>query len=330
MGEHEIHATIMLAILGNTRVLNKNGEYLDKEGKVVKARKEAASLLDSYYLNDKGVLSKREWAEYSEFETITTMAESGEAMIKGLIKDRVDRTQGAFGKDVQSEIDRQWWGKLFKQFKKHIAPQFLNRFRGVLHIGKKTSELEDKDMYFNYNAKTEEYGYYTTFLRMILRTAKQERFNILAWKKATSDQWKEMTQHERSNIIKTTTEFSYMAFMMILASMAAAAAMDDDDNETMWALAYMLRRQVGDAGSQYFMPKETWRIMDSPMAAFRHLKNSTDTISQLFNPYEEYISGVHAKENKLTVKVSRLFLLDRLDQFEEGYNKRLFHGIDRD
>ena len=325
MGEHEIHGVLALAILDSTKVLDAKGNYLDKDGKIVKTKKEAASMLDTYYLNEEGILEQHKWAEYSTFETINDMNNGGESAIRLLIKDRVVRTQGAFGKDTQSEVNRLWYGKLFFQFKKHILPQTLNRFRGLGQFRKATDdpELENRNRkYYNYHAKTEEYGYYVSFFRHIGQLIKKEKFNILAYKQANKDEWKKMTKHERANINKTLAEFSYLTMVVLLAGMAAAAA-DEKDDKTLWAIAYLLRRQRGDSGGQYWNPADIWRITKSPLAAVRSLDTMSDAISQVTNPGEEFTTGINAGRNKLNVKLERLFLLDRLAQFEHSHNKRL-------
>ena len=338
MGEHEIHATLSIAILDNIKVLGFKGEFLDKEGNIVEDRKDAASLLDSYYLDDTGVIQQYKWASdnFNEHETYTSGAEQGEAAVRGLIKDRVYRTQGAFDKRMASQLDRLWWGKLLKQFKKHIVPQTLNRFRGLAHVAGSTERgkggIAIKDRYYNYNAKTEEYGYYVSFLRFAHNVFKQERFNILNWKEAGSNTWKTMTKHQRANVTKTISELGFMVFVLTAANLLAAAAQaagdDGDDDDALWAAAYLLRRQAQESSSQYFDPRQQWRVFESPFAALRHIKLGMDTIDQVFAPTDEFTSGVHAGENKLWSKVKRVSIVgDRLEQFREGYAKQLHVGL---
>lgn len=338
MGEHEIHATLSIAILDNIKVLNSKGEFLDKEGNMVEDRKDAASLLDSYYIDDTGIIQQYKWASdnFNEHETQSRGEDQGESAIRGLIKDRVYRTQGAFDKRMASQIDRLWYGKLLKQFKKHIIPQTLNRFRGLAHVAGSTEKGEkgiaDKDRYFNYNAKTEEYGYYVSFLRFAHNVFKQERFNILNWKEAGSNTWKTMTKHQRANVTKTISELGFMTFVLSLSALLAAAAQSagdaGDDDEALWAASYLLRRQSQESSLQYLDPRAQWRVFESPFAALRHIQLSMDTIEQVFSPADEFTSGVHAGENKLWSKVKRVSIVgDRLEQFKEGYAKRLFVGL---
>ncbi len=328
MGEHEIHATVMLSILNANKILNKKGQYLNKEGKVVSSRDEAASLVDAFAKEKDGIVRLQKWAEYSEFDTVNKLSGTGVATMRGLVKDRVFRTQGAFDKHMQSELNRRWYGKLFFQFKKHMPPQLLNRFRGIAHFRKSTEELAEDKKYFNLNAKTEEYGYYTTFLRFVSNMLKAEKMNIAGYMKNGQNQWRDMTKHERANMTKTITEAGYILGTYILAMMAKAAA--DDDDDLMWAMIYLLRRQTNEGGLQYMNPAENWRVLESPMAAMSKVNGMIDAFFQILSVTEEYQSGIHKGENKLKVRATRVLILDRLDQFEKGYNKRMYNNLTKD
>ena len=325
MGEHEIHATVMLAMLEGQKVLNRKGEYLDKHGKVTKDRANAASVMDAF-VSKEGVYGIAEWAEYTEFDTVNKLSENGLASMRELIKDRIVRTQGAFDAKMQSQMNRLWYGKLFTQFKKHIIPQTLNRFRGVLSSHKETSELSDDDKYFNLSAKTEEYGYMTSFLRLTLSTIKQERFNLLGYYSRGKDAWSKMSKHEKSNVKKAITELQYILYTYLLASMAAAAADDDDDK--MWALAYLLRRQVGEGGFQYLNPFENWRMLDSPMSAYNKLGRVSSALGQLLDVNEVYHTGTHRNDKKLNIKVAKAFIIGGItEQFDDNFNKQMHSNL---
>lgn len=330
MGEHEIHATIMLSIMTANKILNKKGEYLTRNGTVTKDREKAASLVDAYQKGENGLVTLQKWAEYSEFDTQNKLSGGdGQATIRGLIKDRVVRTQGAFDKHMQSELNRRWYGKLFSQFKKHMPPHLLNRFRGLNNVFKSTEELSDDQKYFNYNAKTEEYGYYVTFFRFLLQTWKTEKFNIAGYMK-NGNSWKDLSKHERANMTKTITEGGYILGTYIAAMMAVAAA--DDDDDLMWGLIYLLRRQTNEGGLQYVNPAENWRILESPMAALSKLNNMIDTMTQILSMHalEDYSAGPNKGRNKAVVKAQRVLILDRLDQFGKGYNKRMYNNLTKE
>ena len=328
MGEHEIHATIMLAVLINNKILDKNGNYLSIGGEVVESREDAASLYDAFEIGEDGVYSLAKWAHNSEFDTLNELSEDGLAGIRGLIKDRATRTQGAFDDRMKAELNRHWYGKLFFQFKKHMPPQFLNRFRGMNKSNVRTADILDEDKFFNINTKTEEYGYYTSFIRLLLNTAKTEKFNIMGYMKEGKNEWKAMSVHERANVTKTITELSFITMLALMAGAAAAA--DDFDWEALGWLVYLMRRQVNEAGWQYLNPMENWRVVQSPMAAIGKLQNISDTLLQLYNPDELYDSGDYSGESKLKKKAGRAFILGSvLDQFNEGHTKKIYNNLSR-
>ena len=107
----------------------------------------------------------------------------------------------------------------------------------------------------------------------------------------------------------------------------AAAAAEDDDDERLWALAFILKKQAGDL-RQYTSLGEMWRITESPAAALRTLDNARKTIMQIaLDPMEEFTTGVHAGKNKIQRGVQKALILDRLDQFEDGFNKRMYEAV---
>ena len=328
MGEHEIHATVMLAVLSNNKILDKKGNYLGAGGVIVKDRADAATMYDAFEINEDGVYGLADWAHNSEFDTINTLKEDGLASLRGLIKDRTTRTQGAFDTRMKAELNRHWYGKLFFQFKKHMPPQILNRFRGMNNAGKATADMKDEDKFFNINTKTEEYGYYTSFFRLLISTANTERFNLLNYMKAGKNEWSGMTVHERANVTKTITELSFITMLALMAGAAAAA--DDFDWEALGWIVYLMRRQVNEAGWQYLNPMENWRVVQSPMAAIGKLQNITDTIFQLYNIDELYESGDFAGESKFKKKVGRAAIFGSvMDQWNEGHTKKIYNNLSR-
>lgn len=333
MGEHEIHSTLMLAMLNGIKMTNRQGEYLNQKGEVVKTKSEAASVLDSFEMVD-GVLQVKDWVNednqvYNTFDTQDSMSEDGMASLRALIKDRVVRTQGAFGKDTQALLDKYWYGKLIKQFKKHILPHTLNRFRGLNNAGKTAEEIDDNQKYFNLHSKTEEYGYYTSFIRYIYQVAKSIKSDV-----SRKDVWDNMTLHERANIAKTTTELTYITSLILLVS-ALAASIDDDDEESTWLMynaIYLAKRQQGDAGLSYYDPSEMWRLTESPAAAIRSVNNVAQAVGLILPTNWEdfttdYESGYNKDRNRAWTKVRRASIVgDLATQYDRAFVKKRYES----
>lgn len=332
MGEHEIHATLALSILNNIKMINRNGDVLGKDGKP--NSKEPASILDTFYMDKNGILQLKEWAKegtvFTTHDTVNSFAEEGLGTIRALIKDRVIKTQGAYGKDTASALDRFWYGKIVKQFKKHIPPQFLNRFRGTMDLLNK-----EKRPFYNYNAKHIEEGYYTTLFRLVGQYIKDAKHIVLSNKERGADRWKPISVAEKANIRKAITELSYIVTVLQLGAMAAAAAADADDKEAQWALysiARVFRRQVTDAGSAYFDPSEAWRLTESPAAAIRQIDNLRSALGYLA-PWnwdeldDTYESGYNRGENKALTKWKRVMLMDKMKQFDPKFVKQTYNSM---
>jgi len=326
MGEHEIHVKLTFAILDGIKLLNRKGEYIDKNGEVVSDKDKAASVIEALVMKD-GILQIQDWAKGQVYTTLNkqeTLLEGGLDRTKRLIKDRIIRTQGDYTKDTQSQLDRVWWGKLMKQFKKHIPGGMLNRFRGLSDVNKSKQDIAEDEKYYNYAAQTEEYGYYVSFLRYVGQSLKLASYNILQHKEPGVDLWSTMSLHERANIKKTLTELSYIA-STILLGMAAAAAADDDDSYAMYMAAYILKRQSADAGLAFYEPGEAWRLTESPMAALAYVNNVGKFLGALTRPWdydEVYESGLHKDDNKLLVKAKKAMLLNKYEQFSLEFMKK--------
>lgn len=341
MGEHEIHATLMLGMLSGIKITNRKGKYLNDSGKVT-TKDKAASMLDIFYMDADGILQKKDWVDkqsaYSSFDTMLTLnkEDGGMASIRTLLKDRVIRTQGAFGKDTQAALDRLWYGKLLKQFKKHVVPHTLNRLRGIDKAFRSTDAISENEKYYNFHAKTEEYGYYTSFLRYVSQAVIPNlKYKVLQGKEPGTDSWKEMAVHERANVRKAITEIGFIALMYGLTVMAKAAAEGAGDDEwIVYNIAYLLRRQVTDAGLAYYDPSEAWRLTDTPAAAIRSIDNIRAVLGYLL-PWnwgelgEDYESGYNRGKNKAATKLKRALLLDRMKQFDSEFIKQKYKNIDQ-
>ncbi len=337
MGEHQIHAVLTMAVLQGQKVLNKRGRYLDMNGKITEKREDAASVLDTFSLDKDGILVQKPWAIYNEHSPYNEISEDngkpnqGNYKLRSLIKDKVTRTQGAFSAETQAKLSMYWWGKPLMQFKKHIIPTTLNRFRGMrfedLNVSKESSKMPEDRKYYNIHTMSEEQGYYVTFLQTLPKMLKNWK-NVVsrATDPKTGDWRADLSKHQLANIKKTQYELGYIFSVLGLAYLIAAAA-DDSEDSLLWASAYIARRQFGEAGGQFFSPGEWWRIGESPLTYLRSIKAFSDTAQAMLQPTKKYSSGVNAGENVAFTKFKKLLIGDPLSQFDPGTNKRKFIGI---
>jgi hypothetical protein len=79
---------------------------------------------------------------------------------------------------------------------------------------------------------------------------------------------------------------------------------DEEEKEWIFAAAYLLRRL--DAELRFFASADALDILQTPAATSSMLKRITTTVSQLFEPTEQYEGGVYHGENKLLHKVGRI------------------------
>ena len=297
-GEHMMQAHVMYATMRHIRVMNAKGEYIDKNGNVVKSKKEAASLdqmIEFIPTSDGGVEMKIN--DYVEATTFTKVGGKSQIMLetRNLIKYKIRELHGNYDSDIQAAAQKEWYGKLAYFLRKWIEEGYFRRWRGIKTGGKSREDLKDIDQFYSQDAKGIREGYYITayrFIRKILIPAISQ-MNIEIIRKGAGN----LSDHEKANVKKLIAELS----MLTLTILAYASFGDEDDEDTLFA-KYTLRRQMSEM-LFFVQPGEAMKIVMSPTASHGTLKNIISTINQLFtDPSEVYERGKHKGRNKLTVK----------------------------
>lgn len=281
-GEHYNQAVHSMTILDAAKILNEKGEYLDKTGKVVETKEQAASLLDIATLEDGklGVTIKKPF--YTTLDTINEYSKGGKASVRSYINSSLVKAQGNYNSDYQAELQRHFYGKALFHFKKHIISPSLSRWRGLsTNLGKD----EDINLKWNYDLQRPDEGNYVTTIRWmknhVLPNIKKLQFQLL------TKEWSEMDDWEKGNIKKTMSELAIIMTMATLASLFAAAAGDDDD--ALWYAAAIFRRTQSEA-AQYYDINEAWRVLKNPISTLNFLEESSDIVAatiNLIDPLEE-------------------------------------------
>ncbi len=277
-GEHHIQGIHTFTILSSAKILDKDGNYLNKDGEIVDDKSKAASILDLYQLNDKGELeiSLKNKTFYTNFDTINPYNLSGKDTLRSYIASSLIKSQGQYSRTYQSEAERHFFGKALYHFKKHIISPSLSRWRGLGTnvIGKE----EDIVLNYNYNLMRPDEGNYVTTLRWlrykVLPTIKSLQLKMLLTDFNQLDDW------EKGNIKKTFSELALVTTFSSLALLFASAAGDDDD--LFWYAATVFRRLESEA-AQYYDVNEAWRVLKNPISTLNFLEDSNDVVSSLLN-----------------------------------------------
>lgn len=317
-GEHWMQSVITMGVLDTVKVMNANSEFINKEGKVVKSKKEAASLLDMIEKKD-GYAQVSDKVVYTTKSYATKWNEGGKEKISLLIRKKLDQMIGNYTETDQPELMRTTGGPLLYLYRKYLFPMGLARLRGFEHSYKKKEDLEDHEKRFSYALQEYEEGTYTTFVRYVIQSIKDKQYNLLSQKN-----WNKLSDYEKQNIKKAITEFTFMFVLLPLAhhfiAIAAQGSTSADDNEYLFFVAYQLRRLDTEL-SQYHNPAEFFKLLRSPIPSVRLLESSMEIMGGVFDPMswtEEYVRGPHEGQNKLKVKVQKQ--LPVLKEFKRSFN----------
>lgn len=322
VGEHAMQGVLALTVLDSIKLTNNEGQYINKEGRIVKTKAKAASLLDVQTIDKKGNLTTTIPVEYTDFDNVIKFEDGGKAAINSLIKQKILRTHGNYDATLKSQFQKNWYGSLMMMYKKHIEMPMLNRFRGLTHFNK--DNIEDY-LNINYSTKELDEGGYSTLARFmytkLLPTLKAKKLGILK-SLLTKEDFSNLSEWEKANINRAMTEIAMINFFAATSALLASLAGDDDQG--VWFAAYLFRRAESDL-QQYYSPSEAWRIVSNPFASLKQVQFGIDLIETVFTPWtwgEEYEAGIYKGENKLWRRILRnIPILTRKDlTAKQAYN----------
>lgn len=248
-GDFYMQSRMFLGMLADKRAYNSKGEDI-------------GSMLSKYSVNpeteelelSKDVdLIKSNWSEKEQND----FSYKTRGVMAGI--------HGEYGELERSAIQRMALGKLAIMFRKFIVPGIKRRYKK-----------------YGYNNRMRDYseGYYRTFGRFFVTLSKE--LSTLQFTTA-GEEWGKLSPMEKSNIIKTLSEATFLIAAIILASVFLGKAKDDKEHEFAysWAAYQMLRFK---SEILFFTPKidETMSILRSPAASMSMFDNLTKTIHQTF------------------------------------------------
>lgn len=311
--EHYIQAVHSMTILDSAKVIDKDGNYLDKNGKKVENKEQAASLLDIATLENGNLGVTIKGPFYTTLDTMNEYNQGGKATVRSYIQSSLQKSQGTYNSDYQTELQRHFYGKALFHFKKHIISPALSRWRGLSTNIKPDEEVELK---WNYDLQRPDEGNYVTTIRWmknhVLPNIKKLQFQLI-----TKD-WNEMDEWEKGNIKKTMSELAIIMTMASLATLFAAAA--DGDDDALWYAAAIFRRTQSEA-AQYFDINEAWRVLKNPISTLNFLEESSDIIGATINLIDPLEDERLNKLGKETMDMTKFIPGNKLlKDAKQGYN----------
>jgi len=316
-GETHMQTILMYSVLDNIKVLDENGDFLDKDFKATKDRSKAIGLDSAYTVeNSKLVLNKKvaktERTDNVKTDDVRKISKYYSKISRELFGNGDSRTK--------SIAQRTIMGHLAFQMRSWLVPGFEKRFKGITLVGVKSEDLTTAQLEYNYDKQAFEEGLYTSSVRFLVSMVKDLKTLGIS---AAPKNWNKLTVTEKANIHKTLAE----ATIIICALMLAKALKDmyDDDEEkdvSLLVAAYFSRRLYSEMFT-YANPKETLRTFKSPAIVLSTAEQLSELVIQAFNPTEEYETGVRAGENKLKRKfIKNLGVIKQKDiNMEEKFNQ---------
>jgi len=282
MGEHNIQATLMYAVMDATKVKNAKGETISLH--------EAYEIVDDKLQLKKGV-------EFSEDDALR---------VERKIREVIKQIHGNYDSRNKAMAQRYAMGKLTFMLRKWMVAGTQRRWRGADEAFKKESKRSADEMSYDAILEQDAEGYYSTairFLRDIVVDLKHFQF------KSISGEWQMLTDQERGNIRKTVIEASAIAVSIVFANILAGLGedADDEDKEAYYTAAYLARRFHSEL-SFYSSPTEPFKIMGDPVVTVSMIRRLFDFTDQaMFNPTERYVRGENKGDLKVIRRGKRLF-----------------------
>ena len=227
-GEHMMQSKAMYAILQSIKVLNEKGQMIDKDGKVVKDKKKAATMTDMISFVKKGGKTEMVLDPKVVNTTFTQGGTPSQILFetRNLIRSKVDEMHGQYTSDIQSHAQRYAIGKMGFFLRKWTIPLTLRRYRGVKNAFKPAdAELAEGAEFYSRAQKSNIEGYHVSafrFMSTIVSDARKDRINI-------AKSWNKLSAKQKAGVKKSMTDVAIMAMVYTAAALLNAEADDDDD-----------------------------------------------------------------------------------------------------
>jgi len=265
--DYSIQVQVLLAHLKKTKVK-----------RTVNGKTEEISLIDAYEMGNNGKIKLKEGVELEgrtdesgilDFDTMNRVHAINKRMF------------GIYNKFDEVNLSRYWYGRLIIMYKKHVAPGFKRRFKGI----SRDEELGDI---------TE--GFHITFLRLALTQTKD-------MVKALYNSDSNLTPLDKANLKKSIADMMWVMATGILVMVLSNLYADADDDEKgvyKYALFFALRlnQDLGVYGTigdpqNLGLPnlRETLKLVKNPAVSLSVIERGINVVSQLKDPFEKYERG---------------------------------------
>lgn len=328
MAEHNIQSLLMISVMNHIKAMDANGNYLTEKG-TTKNMKDGLSMWDVYSVKDGKLEIDPRVKTNSRNRTRTEWNQDQEFELAHLIKFLNADLNGNYDSKNKAMIQTYAMGNMAMMLRKWIPRGAKARFGGLTKAKGKLMVDRTTDEYtrsgYNEYTKSISEGRYTTFINFLSTMIREGNVKKFDYASKGKEAMERMTDEERANMSKNTTEFLLMGGLALAASAAAAMAEadGDDDDQWKWFLAYMTKRTQMEM-SFFINPAEIIKTIDTPAVALKTIGDMVDTLGYLlpWNITDRYKSGENEGQLKLLVAGKKLLALQRvLSQFDKDYEK---------
>lgn len=272
LGEHEAQSRFLIACLKEKRALDKDGNDI-------------GSMYDYFSVENGELVFDKEHkvANFSKEEQIA-FGQQVTAILR--------KMHGNYAPYSKVALQQYGFGRLALMFRKWIFTSFKRRMGGK---------------YYDEYGQTFSKGFYRDGGAFYYNKVRSffERFHdeAKALELAEKADWDTMTEAEKANVKRFTTEMSVLIGSIVLQSIVGAAldGADDDDDISTLALMhidYQLYRLSTDI-SFYFNPASFMKIVQSPIPSSSVIRSISNFLESCLHPLEKFETGDWKGEYKI-------------------------------
>lgn len=284
LGEHEAQSRFLKGCLIEKRALDKNGNDI-------------GSMFDFFSAeNGKLVFDKEHRvANFSNSEQIA-FGQKVTAILR--------KQHGNYATYSRPELEQTGYGKLLLNFRKWIYPTFKRRF--------------SKEYYDEYG-QTFSKGFYIDgsqfYYNKVMSFFERMSDEAKALEYAEKADWDTMTDDEKANVKRFTTEISVLFASLAMQTLISAALEGYDDKDdfgymVLSHLDYQIYRLSTDI-SFYSNPASFLKIVQSPIPSSSVIKSWSNFLDSMLHPTEKFEKGDWKGEYKIKKRVMDLLPIVR-------------------
>lgn len=272
LGEHEAQSRFLIACLKEKRALDKDGNDI-------------GSMYDYFSVENGELVFDKEHkvANFSKEEQIA-FGQQVTAILR--------KMHGNYAPYSKVALQQYGFGRLALMFRKWIFTSFKRRMGGKYYD--EYGQTFSKGFYRDGGA------FYYNKVRSFFERFHDEAKSLELAEKAD---WDTMTEAEKANVKRFTTEMSVLIGSIVLQSVVGAAldGADDDDDISTLALMhidYQLYRLSTDI-SFYFNPASFMKIVQSPIPSSSVIRSISNFLESCLHPLEKFETGDWKGEYKI-------------------------------